>query len=178
VNTFTAGAQYAPVVAADAAGNFAVAWESLDEQDGDSSGIFAQRFAADGTPLGGEFQFNTYTADAQGDNGLAIAMAADGRFAISWRSRGQDDGDTSASGGGVYAQRYAADGTPEGGEFQVNTTTQGSQGFAGVGAAMDAVGNLVIVWTSNHNFEPFLPGGEIVAQRYDSAGAPVGTEIR
>lgn len=176
VNTFTAGAQYHPVVATDAAGNFAVAWQS-EGQDGDASGVFARRFAADGTPLGGEFQVNTYTAGSQGDNGLAIAMASDGRFVVSWRSQAQDDGDPTVSGGGVYAQRYAADGTPDGGEFRVNTTTQGAQGLAGVGAAMDGGGGLVVVWTSNHHFEPFLPGGEILAQRYDGAGAPVGTEI-
>jgi hypothetical protein len=177
VNTFTTGVQAYPVVAADAAGNFAIAWISYDGQDGDSAGIFAQRFAADGTPLGGEFQVNTYTADGQGSNGLTLAMAPDGRFVVSWHSQGQDDGDTTVDGGGVYAQRYAADGTPQGGEFQVNTITQGAQGIAGVDAAMDASGNFVIVWTSNHNIEPFLPGGEIRAQRFDSAGAPVGTEI-
>jgi len=176
VNTFTLGTQYAPVIAADAAGNFVIAWQSL-EQDGDSGGIFAQRYDTNGMPVGGEFQVNTYTDDAQGDNGLAIAMAPDGRFTVSWRSRGQDDGNTTVHGGGVYAQRYAADGSAAGGEFRVNTTIEGGQGFAGVGAAMDAAGNLVIVW--NHNeFEPFLPGGDIYGQRYDSAGTQLGGEFR
>ena len=47
-------------------------------------------------------------------------MAADGRFAIGWISKGQDHADGRE---GVYAQGYAADGSALGGEFRVNTTT-------------------------------------------------------
>ncbi len=60
VNTHTPGAQERPAVARDAAGNFVVVWES-DSQDGSSHGVLGRRFDADGDPLGGEFQVNTYT---------------------------------------------------------------------------------------------------------------------
>ena len=43
VNTYTMGNQSEPRVAADAAGDFVIAWTSSG-QDGDSGGIFAQRF--------------------------------------------------------------------------------------------------------------------------------------
>jgi hypothetical protein len=43
VNTYTTGSQGHATVAADALGNFVVAWHS-DGQDGDSFGVFAQRF--------------------------------------------------------------------------------------------------------------------------------------
>jgi hypothetical protein len=46
VNTYTSGWQLTPVVAGGTQGDFLVAWAS-DGQDGDSTGIFAQRFAPD-----------------------------------------------------------------------------------------------------------------------------------
>ena len=45
VNTYTTSTQRYPSVAADADGDFVVAWES-NGQDGSSDGVFAQRFAA------------------------------------------------------------------------------------------------------------------------------------
>src|SRR5207249_3129611 len=44
VNTYTAGYQVGPLVAFNGFDNFVVAWQSL-EQDGQSGGIFAQRFS-------------------------------------------------------------------------------------------------------------------------------------
>ena len=53
VNTYTSVNQYFPKVAADAAGNFVVVWESnLSNQDGSQGGIFAQRYDANGAPPG------------------------------------------------------------------------------------------------------------------------------
>ena len=40
----------APSVAVDAGGNFAVVWESFG-QDGNSFGVFGQRYASSGAPL-------------------------------------------------------------------------------------------------------------------------------
>src|SRR6186997_2280378 len=64
-NTFTTGSQPAFSVAADAAGNFIVVWQGAN-QDGSSYGVFGQRFATSGIPLGPEFRANTYTTAAQG----------------------------------------------------------------------------------------------------------------
>src|SRR5207244_821776 len=44
-NSYTTGNQWAPRVAADAAGDFVAAWESFG-QDGDQWGAYAQRYAA------------------------------------------------------------------------------------------------------------------------------------
>ncbi len=113
VNTYTSDDQIFPSIAVDADGDFVIAWES-EGQDGDGYGIHAQRYAADGTPQGAEFQVNTYTTSVQRDP--SIALDADGDFDIAWVSDGQD-----GDGYGVHAQRFAADGTPRGAEFQVNT---------------------------------------------------------
>ena len=124
VNTNTSDTQsinpnVAQAVATDAAGNFVVVWSS-NLQDGSSYGIYAQRFAADGTAQGSDFLVNTTTADDQITP--VVAMDAAGNFVVSWSSNLQD-----GSGHGLYAQRFNAAGIAQGSEFLVNTTTAGSQ---------------------------------------------------
>jgi hypothetical protein len=96
VNTFRVGSQSWPTVAADAAGNFIVAWDS--HQDGSGLGIFAQRFDGDDNPVGTEYQVNTYTPENQ--SLPAAAMNGSGSLVLAWSSAGQD-----GSSLGVYAQR-------------------------------------------------------------------------
>lgn len=158
VNTFTTGDQRNAEVAMDAAGNFVVAWHSVG-QDGSAEGVFAQRFNANGTPVGAEFRVNSYTNARQ--YYPAVDMDADGDFVIAWMSNSQDGG-----GEGIYAQRYDAQGVPQGGEFRVNTTYVGNQEYPDV--AMDAAGNFAIAWAS----------GDVMVQRYNAAGLAEGGEMR
>jgi hypothetical protein len=137
VNTHTASNQRHARVAMDQAGNFVIIWASSG-QDGSGYGIYAQRYNASGTPLGAEFQVNTYTTGAQTFS--TIAMDDDGDFVIAWDSVDQD-----GSGTGIYAQRYSAAGVTLGGEFRVNTHTTGDQFIPA--AAMNADGDFVIVWS-------------------------------
>ncbi|MEM8601678.1 MAG: hypothetical protein AAGF99_17310, partial [Bacteroidota bacterium] len=171
VNTFTANQQTNASVAMDADGDFVVAWQSSAGQDGSSFGVYAQRYAADGTPQGGEFLVNTRTTFDQDDP--FVAMDADGDFVIVWTSSGQD----APTGGGIFAQRYDAAGVAQGSEFQVNTYTTSTQNKPSV--AMDADGDFVIAWQSAGQDDPsagFTPG--IYAQRYDAAGVAQGSEFR
>jgi hypothetical protein len=67
----------------------------------------------------------------------------------------------------------AADILPTGAEFQVNTYTTADQ----IGGSYNVVcrapgGAFVIVWDDARN------GGDVFGQRYDSAGARLGTEFR
>ncbi|MDP3859664.1 MAG: Calx-beta domain-containing protein [Stagnimonas sp.] len=163
VNTTTTDLQSNPVVAMDAAGNFVVAWES-NLQDSAGTGIYAQRYNSAGARLGSEFKVNTTVASSQ--NAPSLSMDAAGNFVVAWES--QD-----ANGRGIYAQRYATDGSVQGGEFQVNTVVQASQKFPSV--SMAAGGAFVIAWQSN-NQDGDLNG--IYAQRYSAAGATVGGETR
>jgi hypothetical protein len=163
VNTYTTGNQDDPAVAADAGGRFVVVWESRD-QDGDSYGIFGQRYDAAGQRVGGEFRVNSYTTGSQ--SGAAVAMNSAGDFVVVWRS---PDGNNS----GIFAQRYDSGGAAVGGEFQVNTYTAFDQRDAAV--AMDAGGNFVVVWEGD------VQDGDsagIFGQRYDAAGARQGSEFR
>ena len=165
VNSFTTGDQDAAAVAMDADGDFVITWTSFI-QDGNSDGVYAQRYNAAGVAQGGEFQVNTFTTNAQSSS--TIAMDADGDFVITWFSNLQD-----GSGPGVFAQRYSANGVAQGSEFQVNTSTLNAQWDAV--AAMDADGDFVVVWSG------LVTGGtggfEIVGQRYAANGTPQGTEF-
>ncbi len=78
---------------------------------------------------------------------------SDGDFVISWESYFQD-GDYL----GIYAQRYSADGAPQGSEFQVNAFTTDSQEDPTV--AMDSDGDFVVGWVSTQNDD------DIYARRY------------
>ena len=106
-------------MASDAAGNFVVVWESYG-QDGSSYGVFGQRYASTGAPLGPEFRVNTYTTGYQHDP--AVASDSSGNFVVVWTSDGQD-----GSGNGVFGQRYDSSGAPLGPEFRVNTYTTDAQ---------------------------------------------------
>jgi hypothetical protein len=114
-------------------------WDS-SQQDGDGSGIFGQRFASDGAPVGSEFQVNNYTQTDQ--IRPAITAESDGDFTVVWASLGNQDGDTH----GVFGQRYTSSGAPIGTEFQVNTHTPGYQSIPAVAAQSDE-GHFVVAWS-------------------------------
>lgn len=84
-----------PTVAMASNGDFVIAWRSGSNQDGDSGGIFAQRFNADGSVKARpsdayastysnafEFRVNNVTAGQQ--QKPSIAMRADGSFIVGW----------------------------------------------------------------------------------------------
>lgn len=164
VSSVTGDRQGAPSVAMDAAGNFVVAWQSPDGVS-TNFGIFAQRYAAGGTAVGGEFRVNTVTTGVQ--QAPSVAVDADGDVVVAWQSAGQD-----GSQDGIYAQRYNGAGAPFGGEFRVNTYTAGSQARPSV--AVDAAGDFAVVWDSGQDGS----GYGVYAQRYGPSGAAVGGEFR
>jgi outer membrane protein assembly factor BamB len=129
-------------------------------------GIFAWICDDKGNPLSSKFQVNTYTSGEQ--SYPSIAMDNTGNFVITWRSMLQD-----GSYGGIYAQRFDGDGTPQGSEFQVNTYTDDYQEMPSI--AMNEEGNFVITWMSKGQDGS---GYGIYARRYDKNGTPLSDEFR
>jgi 6-phosphogluconolactonase (cycloisomerase 2 family) len=138
VNTETASHQVLPSITAHSNGRFAIAWNSYN-QDGDSYGVYAQRFNSDGSADGGEFRVNSETAGSQ--SSPSAAMDDSGNLAIVWASSDQD-----GDGLGVYGQLYNSDGSLNGGEFAVNSHTAGHQ--TSPVAAMSGLGRLTVAWAS------------------------------
>jgi hypothetical protein len=165
VNTYTTGAQNSPAVARDAAGNFVVAWDG--EGQDDPAGLFGQRFAPSGVPLGPEFRVNTATTDFQ--SAPTVAAASAGSFVVAWTTAGGYGG-TPAD---VFGQRYAGDGTPLGSEFRINTYTTGAQDSPAMAA--DTAGNFIVVWDGEGQAEPI---SGVFGQRFAASGAPLGPEFR
>ena len=99
INTTTAGDQGQPSVCGLQGTQFVVVWEDF-VQDSSTFGVFGQRYASTGTPLGPEFRVNTYTTGSQAFP--AVASDSSGNFVVVWRSNTQD-----GSNSGVFGQRYS-----------------------------------------------------------------------
>jgi hypothetical protein len=165
VNTYTTNTQRRPSVAIDVAGNFVVVWESAG-QDGSSYGVFGQRYASSGAPLGPEFRVNTYTTLQQGDPSVAMREPT-GDFVVVWNSNGPDGQDY-----GVFGQRYAASGGPTGTEFQINTYTTGYQAHPSV---VFNGNEFMVVWTS---YGQDGSSAGVFGQPFAGGGSPLGPEFR
>jgi hypothetical protein len=114
-----------------------VVWHSL-QQDGSLTGVFGQRYASSGAPLGAEFRVNTFTTSYQ--QLPDVVTDAAGNFVVAWAS--YQDGSTY----GIFGQRYDSAGAPLGTEFRVNTFTANGQTRPAVAA--DPLGNFVVTWDS------------------------------
>jgi len=171
VNSSIVGEQTTPAVAMDLDGNFVVTWTSKGQpnsntvgQDTSGTGVYAQRFTANGRSLGREFLVNRTTRSDQANP--AIAMNSAGSYVIAWESKGQN-----GKGKSIYAQVYRANGTRIGSEFQVSDTAADDQEHPTVG--IDAAGNFVIAWEGSDG-----DGLGIYAKRYSASGNPRGQTFR
>jgi hypothetical protein len=161
VNTTTTGGQNGGVVASAADGSFVVVWTS---SDGAGTGVFGQRYAADGSPQGGEFRVNETTTGAQ--SGPWVSRDSLGGFVVVWSGD-----DLALATPDVFARRYGADGAALGNAFRVNAATTGAQTQPRVASAPG--GDFVVVWA-----QPDGDGNGVFARRYTGAGGAVGSEFR
>jgi hypothetical protein len=151
-----------PVVSADTAGNFVVAWSG----NGDSGiDVFARRYTSAGSPLAAAFRVNATTNGAQ--QYPAMAVSPNGDFVVAWQTSPFLVRD-------VYAQRYASSGAALGGEFRVNVSTNNTNALHPAVTA-NAQGDFVIAWDSDFGDASLKA---ILARRYSSAGAPLTGEFR
>ena len=150
INTYIRDQQQAPAVTGLQNGDFVVSWQS-NNQDGEGYGVFGQLFHANGAPVGQEFRLNTETASDQQD--VDITALKGGGFVATWTSLNQDAGPADPSGffgfSGIFGQKFHADGSLDGGEFQVNEFTKLDQQHASVSSLND--GGFVVSWQSNDN---------------------------
>jgi len=116
------------------------------------------------TSVGGEFQVNTYTTSYQ--EHPSVGIAANGKIVVVWQSFGSTGTDTSDV--SVQGQLFNANGSAQGGEFQINTYTTNGQKRPSVAVVAD--GRFVVVWEG----PPSGPWG----QRFDATGFAVGSEFQ
>ncbi|WP_156798593.1 calcium-binding protein [Ahrensia sp. R2A130] len=181
VNTEVLSSQRVPAIAATADGGFVIAWQSFG-QDPDAQNalwdIYGQRYQADGTALGGEFQINTIDSFQQVE--VALAAFSSGGYVAVWQSVGDPNGGESDTSFDVKMQRYDASGVSVGSETTVNTHLPDYQNEADVAVLADD--GFVVTWVS-FSFTEGSPnqdgsGYGIFAQRYNAAGQPAGAEFQ
>ena len=177
VNTYTLGDQAIPDVGSQGDDAFIVVWQSDGSSGTDSSAtsILGQRMSRVGgtaSKVGGELQINDFTTSSQSSPRLAVR--SDNGFVVSWESYSSPGGDTSSS--SVQARRFTSDGTPQGNQFQVNTSTYSYQQFPDLDIGPND--EFVVVWES-YGSDGGAPGTtSIRARLFASDGTPQGGELQ
>lgn len=168
VNTYTKSNQQSPSIATLSNGEFVIVWQSYGQDTNtsrNSEGVFGQRYSQDGGAIGPEFQVNDYTLDNQ--QRPVVKSFNSGKYIVAWQSFGQD-----GSANGVFAKLYSNDGTVLGGEFQINTYTEGNQENPSIAVLQND--NIAVLWQS---YEEDSYSYNIVGQIIDSSGNKVGAEF-
>ena len=119
-----------------------------------------QRYDASGSPVGGQFQVNTSTANTQ--THPVVAIDSSGNVVVVWDGYGSPGDDPFVS---VQGQIYDSGGAAVGGPFQVNTYTTTQQFFPAI--ASDPIGkDFVVVWHSIGSAGSDTDNLSIQGQRY------------
>ena len=174
VRTFDSGNVESIDVALFADGSGVVVWAGggTGIGDGDRNGVFGQFVDVNGVPTGQVFQINTFTEEDQ--QTVAVAAAPDGRFVVVWvsdLSPGDDEGTS------IRGRRYAANGSPIGADFQINSSIFGPQRQPDVGMAND--GSFVAVWYDDSDApgSSQMNGREVRARRFGAGGGALGADF-
>jgi hypothetical protein len=165
VNTATAGLQALAATAGRAvattdAGTAITVWTSTDSA---GSRIVAQLTAADGSPLGAEIEVAAARRGQVSD--ATVSATGDGRFVVAWSGR-------DASGAGVLARVFTADGSPATDPVRVNATAWGNQSAPSVAWLAD--GRFVVAWSGVGQGR----GQTVLARVFSADGAPASPEVR
>jgi len=180
--TLSAAGAY-PSIARSASGNFVAAW--LTNENLAPRQIQARLFAAGGTPLAAQFVVSSGPiSDFQYYAPPALAMDAAGDFVVAWLG----GPDSVYADDHIYAQAYAAGGTPRGGIIDVAAAPHPIlQSYADLqhpAVAMHADGSFVVAWISNSQYSPtngypdlFYNNTTLHAQRYAADASPQGAAV-
>jgi len=148
-------------LAANAAGDFLVTWESTDD---DGPGVAARLFDMDGKALGSEFFVNAKTVGRQ--RRPAVIATQGGDFLVAWQ------GFQNKVYHGIYGQLISRAGARVGDEIQIGHGT-GEVQIAPALALLPS-GGIVAVWMDWINTWPI----GAYAVTLDSSGRPAGAEVR
>ncbi|MEO1085138.1 MAG: hypothetical protein AAFY88_12935, partial [Acidobacteriota bacterium] len=151
-----------PAVCVDAAGNAVFVWEERDTPGSTDRDIRYRRFDSSLTPLGSEAIASAFPTGSQ--IRPDVACAANGDFTIVW------GGESAADTGGVTGRRFAADGSPIGGDFQISTSSGRFSDYAGTQVAARDNGDFVVVWSESGGVED-----DLLARRFSADGVALDT---
>ncbi len=150
-------------IAADAVGNFVVAWRDFD---GPNWAVFARRFGADGTPLGEKIKVNSTNTGASLPQ---VAVNAQGEFAITWV------GPTADGGSAVYAQCFTAAGNRLGSEIIATSVASPIQ-LSSPMVVVDQDGGISLMWSRSAAADGDSWG--MFGRRFNQCGLAEGDEFQ
>jgi VCBS repeat-containing protein len=175
INTATLNDQRYAAVAALPDGGYVVTWMSYTQptnQFGQELRILAQRFDATGASVGDEIEVGTAALHTIFWHG-AVAALAGGDFVVAWTVN-----DAQTDQHDIYAQRVDINGLALPEPIRLNASTQGSQIEPAIAALPD--GGFIATWLSLSEYgdRVYDRPWQVIAQRFDAEGMPVGAEIR
>lgn len=154
-----------PDVATLPDGSFVIAYTSVPS-GGSGASISAQRFSANGSPIGDEL--TVYGNAAHNSFDPEITALADGGYVVAYNGSYRD--------GSYYSYHirvFGADGTPRGNDFRVNQTTDSFQSFGDVTPLQD--GNFAVTWRSGEVDGSF---NSVMLRLFEEDGTPITSELQ
>jgi len=141
VNSVATGQQKNPAIAMDSQGNFVVAWED-DQDDNGKYQIYARGFSANGDERFHDMTVNSAASGQQ--KSPAIAMDSQANFVIAWEDDQDDNGKYQ-----IYARGFYANGNERFHDKVVNSVATGQQKNPAI--AIDSQGNFVVAWEDDQD---------------------------
>ncbi|MDW3208402.1 MAG: putative Ig domain-containing protein [Reichenbachiella sp.] len=177
---YTGNSANHPAIGMNNQGDFVVAWNDNlsdvnsstcnEDTDCDGTGVYFKKYGdPENEPycVVDESQVNDYSAGTQ--HKPAIDIDINGNYVVVWEGEWHGSLEDSQ---GILGQRYKADGTKDGEEFHVNTSTNSNQSAPDV--AVDGSGHFIVTWSGYAG----TSRTGIFAQMYNSDGLPNGSEFR
>lgn len=176
-------------------GNFAIAWDTWDDVDGDDKGSFLRIFKSDGTAVTGIIvPYADINAAGTGDQGVPeprLLNLKNGNFVMAWVSE-QGPGDVGPGGDfnddqDVYFRIYQANGTPVTGSTKANSDNAADEESLDGLIALEG-GNFSMIYrrdedetgnTDDYFVRTFSPTGMALGASIElSAGAHLNSFVR
>jgi hypothetical protein len=154
INNFAPGCDMSP------AGDFVVVWSA---SEGAQNDVYGRLFSSSGEPVDTCFRIN--------DDGLVVdhlqarvAMDSSGGFVVVWQDRREEHER-------VYAQRYAPGGSEVGANLAIPSDRPDPVQYE-ADLDVNGRGDFVVTWV-----EPLSSSTMVYAQRFDSSGASIDTNL-
>ena len=150
-----------PRVSMNDADQFVIVWADY------WGGIWAQKYSAEGLPLGQNIHVNE--GEDSGGMDPCIALLPNGGFVVIWSEWQIENQKENFN---IYLQRFTSSGQFLGDKVLVNDDGQNVEHVQHHRIACDESGNWIVAWTDYRNGKP-----EIYAQLYMSDGTAVGSNF-
>jgi len=148
INSSSGVAYYSrPQIAAAPDDSYAIVW--TDYYPNENEDIYLQRYDSNNNPIGENIRVNDDEIDGKPQTFPVCAYAPNGDFIVVWTDY-RNSADEHIIDPDIYGQRYDADGTPLGGNFQISEDPS-TQGQEYPDVAINSDGIVYVTWHDSRN---------------------------